>query len=364
MGFYLLPAGHGGRHAADPAAVHHRPWRLLPRRHALLFLALALHTAARCRSLRRCRWACSWARCWCLEQQRPSGRWRVADRPRAAARGHIHAVRALGDGDRSHPSRWSAPCPPAGQKPPCGAVRLRALRPCGGQHPFTIASAPAAWGAATGQRCAAGHQATGRLRTRTLGQRLRVPGRAREHRRPLRPASTCRQRRRQVWVAGGVSVTFLALLEHASRARPPRAPIRNPCMHYCTTRRATRCCRALLAVRAGPQPPMRLSVHDDALGQPHAQTLEATAGPLDIWFCGPLDGSRRAGGTRAWRLHRESFAICVDPCNRPRPGTQLCFGLRSRMPPLERRYETARQPLPPLLIGVLADPGAADRRMR
>ena len=65
---------------------------------------------------------------------------------------------------------------------------------------------------------------------------------------------------------------------------------------------------------AQAQPPVRLSVHDDALGQRLTpQALEATAGPLDIWFCGPQGLGEllaaHAGGTRAWRLHRESFAM-------------------------------------------------------
>ncbi len=122
--------------------------------------------------------------------------------------------------------------------------------------------------------------------------------------------------RAQVWVAGGVGVTpFLALLEarQSDAAQPGGAlPVH---MHYCT-RDAARdpLLPRLQALCAQARPAVQLRVHSDADGQRLTpRDLEAVAGPLEIWFCGPpglgdaLDAHAR--GTRPWRLHRESFAM-------------------------------------------------------
>mgnify|MGYP007095262482 CR=1 FL=1 len=65
---------------------------------------------------------------------------------------------------------------------------------------------------------------------------------------------------------------------------------------------------------AQAQPPVTLTVHDEAQGQRlRPQDLEAIPGPLDLWFCGPQGLGdalhAHASGPRPWRLHRESFAM-------------------------------------------------------
>ena len=86
-------------------------------------------------------------------------------------------------------------------------------------------------------------------------------------------------------------------------------------MHYCTRDAATDpLLPRLRTLCAQAQPPVTLTVHGDAQGQRlRPQDLEATPGPLDIWFCGPQGLGdalhAHASGPRPWRVHRESFAM-------------------------------------------------------
>lgn len=297
----------------------YRPWRVLHRAMPLLYLALVFHTVALTPvSL----WALplgllqatlltlgSVAALWSLAG------W-IGQRRRHAAR--IHAVQRLGDGGDAPlevvcalPASW--PGHRAGQ---FVFVRFEGSE---GHHPFTIASAPASLGeTAQGERL---------LRlvikplgdyTRSLHRRLRV-GQAVHIEGPYgRFDARGSRARTQVWVAGGVGVTpFIALLEarQPGAGSPVRASAPLVYMHYCT-RDAGRdpLLPRLRSLCAQAQPPVPLTVHDDAQGERLTpQALEATgalAGPLDIWFCGPQGlGDTLDAHAAPWRVHRESFAM-------------------------------------------------------
>ena len=293
----------------------YKPWRLLHRAMPLLFLALAAHAAA---LMPAGFWAppLGPAMGMLLVLGSLSALWSLAGRVGRARShaGRIHAVRVLGEGPLAAvevvcalPASW--PGHRAGQ------FVFVCFDHAEGQHPFTIASAPGSLGH--------GDQGGPLLRlvikplgdyTRTLGQRLRAGQRVDIEGPYGRFDGQGEQRRRQVWVAGGVGMTpFLALLE---ARQPQAAPVHaQPVhMHYCT-RDAARdpLLPRLRKLCAQALPPVQLHVHDDALGQRLTpQALEAHAGPLDIWFCGPQGlGAQLAAhaGARPWRLHRESFAL-------------------------------------------------------
>ena len=118
-------------------------------------------------------------------------------------------------------------------------------------------------------------------------------------------------------MAGGVGITpFLALLEaRQPGATPAPSKLQPVQMHYCTRDAATDpLLPRLRTLCAQAQPPVTLTVHGDAQGQRlRPQDLQATPGPLDIWFCGPQGLGdalhAHASGPRPWRVHRESFAM-------------------------------------------------------
>jgi len=297
----------------------YRPWRLLHRAMPLLFLALVLHTVA---LMPLAFWALplgllmgtllalgSLAAVWSLAG------WIGRSR---SHQGRIHAVRVLGDGGAQAPIEVVCALPASWPGHRAGQFAFVRFDRAEGQHPFTIASAPGSLGQSD--------QGEPLLRlvikplgdyTRSLGRRLRVGQRVDIEGPYGRFHGRGQRRRQQVWVAGGVGVTpFLALLEaRQPGAAPTRAPLQPVHMHYCTRDAARDPLLARLhRLCAQAEPPVRLSVHDDAQGQRFTpQTLEAEAGPLDIWFCGPQGLGEQlaahAGGTRAWRLHRESFAM-------------------------------------------------------
>ena len=86
-------------------------------------------------------------------------------------------------------------------------------------------------------------------------------------------------------------------------------------MHYCTRDAvADPLVARLQTLCAQAQPPVRLSVHDDAQGQrlTPQRLAQSCSGAVDIWFCGPqgLGDVLDAQARRApWRIHREFFAM-------------------------------------------------------
>jgi len=298
----------------------YKPWRLLHRAMPLLFLALALHTVA---LMPLDFWALplgvlmggllalgSVAALWSLAG------WVGQSRRHA---GRIQAVRVLGDGGPQAPVEVICALPASwpGHRP--GQFAFVRFHRAEGAHPFTIASAPGSLGA--NER----GESLLRLIIKPLGDYTRNLGRRLQAGQPVdiegpygRFDGHGGHGRQQVWVAGGVGLTpFLSLLESRQPgAQPPRAGQHPAHMHYCTRDAATDpLLPRLRTLCEHAQPPVALTVHGDAQGQrltPRA--LEAgTAGPIDIWFCGPQglgDAlSAHAGGPRSWRLHRESFAM-------------------------------------------------------
>ena len=296
----------------------YRPWQLLHRAMPLLFLALVLHTVA---LMPLSFWALplgllmgallalgSLAALWSLAgrigQSRTHG-------------GRIHAVRVLGSGAAA-PIEVICALPASWPGHRAGQFAFVRFDHGEGAHPFTIASAPGALGTSD--------QGEPLLRlvikplgdyTRTLGQRLQTGQRVDIEGPYGRFDGRGHGRRQQVWVAGGVGITpFLALLEaRQPGAAPARGGLRPVHMHYCT-RDATAdpLLPRLRTLCAQAQPPVTLTVHDEAQGQRlRPQDLEATPGPLDLWFCGPQGLGdalhAHASGPRPWRLHRESFAM-------------------------------------------------------
>ncbi|WP_313311405.1 ferric reductase-like transmembrane domain-containing protein [Pulveribacter sp.] len=297
----------------------YQPWRLLHRVMPLLFLALALHTVA---LMPLAFWALplglltgallalgSLAALWSL-----AGR---VGRARSHA-GRIHAVRVLGDGGPLAPVEVVCALPASWPGHRAGQFAFVRFDRAEGQHPFTIASAPGSLGMSD-----AGEPLLRLIikplgdYTRTLGRRLR-PGQPVDIEGPYgRFDGRGRQRRQQVWVAGGVGITpFLALLEaRQGGSAPTRAALQPVHMHYCTRDAAADpLLPRLRELCAEARPTVTLTVHGEAQGQRlRPQDLEAIPGPLDIWFCGPQglgDALRaHADGPHPWRLHRESFAM-------------------------------------------------------
>lgn len=341
----LLPAaGHGGRHAADPAAVLQALAPAAPRHAAAVPGAGTAHGSPDAALLLGA--AAGPAHGHAAGAGQLGGPLVAGgpDRPRAQPPG-AYPCRARARRWRPARTRRGGLLP-ARQlaKPPCGAVRLRALRPCGGTAPLHHRQRPRQPGAQRPGRAAAapGHQATGRLHPHPGPAPARGP--ARGHRRPLRPLRRPGPPAAPAGVGGGRrgrdALPGAAGGTPAGRG-PARAHSQPVHMHYCT-RDAARdpLLPRLRQLCAQAQPPVRLSVHDDALGQRLTpQALEATAGPLDIWFCGPqgwASCSRRTPAARVPGGCTANHSPCVDPVQQAEAGTQLCFGLRSRMPPLER----------------------------
>lgn len=298
----------------------YRPWRLLHRAMPLLFLALALHTVA---LMPLAFWALPLGLLMgtLLALGNLAALWSLANRigRSRSHQGRIHAVRSLGDGGPLAPVEVICALPTSWPGHRAGQFAFVRFDRAEGQHPFTIASAPGSLG-----RSDRGEPL---LRlvikplgdyTRTLGQRLRVGQRV-DIEGPYghfdgrgRPGCL------QVWVAGGVGITpFLALLEARQPDACPTASEPQPVyMHYCT--RDTTTDPLLPHVRtlcAQAQPPVTLTVHNDAQGQRlQPEDLEAIPGPLDIWFCGPLGlgdalQTYASNYPRPWHLHREFFAM-------------------------------------------------------
>ena len=304
----------------------YRPWRSVHRAMPLLYLVLVGHAVALMP-----------LRLWALPLGLLMGTllalgslaalWSLAGWIGLARRhgARIHALQPLGEGADA-PLEVICAMPPSWPGHRAGQFAFVRFDRAEGAHPFTLASAPQALGDSA--------QGEPLLRlvikplgdyTRTLRQHLRV-GQSVDIEGPYgRFDGQGSRARAQVWVAGGVGVTpFLALLEArqpgavqaAGAARPAPMSVHTPVhMHYCT-RDAAR--DALLprlqALCAQAQPPVQLSVHDEAQGDRLTpQHLAAVAGPLDIWFCGPpglgdaLHAHARAAP--AWRLHRESFSM-------------------------------------------------------
>ena len=296
----------------------YRPWQLLHRAMPLLFLALVFHTVA---LMPLGFWALplgllmgvllalgSLAALWSLAGR--IGRSRTHG-------GRIHAVRVLGSGAAA-PIEVICALPASWPGHRAGQFAFARFDHGEGAHPFTIASAPGALGTSD--------QGEPLLRlvikplgdyTRTLGHRLQTGQRVDIEGPYGRFDGRGHGRRQQVWVAGGVGITpFLALLEaRQPGAAPARGGLRPVHMHYCT-RDATSdpLLPSLRTLCAQAQPPVTLTVHDEAQGQRlRPQDLEAIPGPLDLWFCGPQGLGdalhAHASGPRPWRLHRESFAM-------------------------------------------------------
>lgn len=297
----------------------YKPWRFLHRAMPLVFLALTLHTVA---LMPLTFWTLPLGLLMgtLLALGSLAAVWSLAGwigRARSHA-GHIHAVRTLGDGGAAAPIEVICALPASWPGHRAGQFAFVRFDASEGAHPFTIASAPGSLGTSA--------QGEPLLRlvikplgdyTRTLGRRLQAGQRVDIEGPYGRFDGRGRHRRQQVWVAGGVGITpFLALLEArqpgAASAPSKLQPVQ---MHYCTRDAATDpLLPRLRTLCAQAQPPVTLTVHGDAQGQRlRPQDLQATPGPLDIWFCGPQGLGdalhAHASGPRPWRVHRESFAM-------------------------------------------------------
>ena len=294
----------------------YRRWRIVHRAMPVLYLLLAFHAAVLTplafwvQPLGLLLGALlalgSLAALWSLAGRIGRGRSHAA---------RVHAVRALGE-DGAAPLEVICAMPPTWPGHRAGQFVFARFDRAEGAHPFTIASAPGALG----------HSADGEplLRlvikplgdyTRSLHQRLRAGQGVRIEGPYGHFDGRARAGREQLWVAGGVGVTpFLALLEaRQPGAAAQGAPVQ---MHYCTRdARNDALLPRLRALCERAQPPVRLTVHGEAQGQRLApQDLRpATAGPVDLWFCGPRGlGQALRRHTRRmgrWRLRQESFAM-------------------------------------------------------
>lgn len=295
----------------------YKPWRVTHRAMALLYLGLVFHTVALTP-------LSYWALPLGLLQAVVLTLGSIAALVSLAGavglrrqhQGRIASVQVLGEGPDAPleivcalPASW--PGHRAGQ---FAFVRFDRSE---GAHPFTIASAPEGVGQ--------GSDGAAQLRfvikplgdyTRTLAQRLHAGQRVDIEGPYGRFDGQGRRAHQQVWVAGGVGVTpFLALLEARQGGAIDRPADTQPVqLHYCTRNAARDPLLARLhTLCAQAEPPVALTVHDDARGQRlTAELLAAQAdGPIDLWFCGPqglgdaLDADARPG----WRMHRESFAM-------------------------------------------------------
>ena len=125
----------------------YRPWRLLHRAMPLLFLALALHTAA---LMPLSFWALPLGLLMgtLLALGSLAALWSLAGRIGRARshQGRIHAVRALGDGGPLAPVEVVCSLPASWPSHRAGQFAFVRFDRAEGQHPFTIASAPGSLG--------------------------------------------------------------------------------------------------------------------------------------------------------------------------------------------------------------------------
>ncbi len=295
----------------------YRPWRVSHRAMAVLYLVFVFHTLA---LLPLHFWAPPLG--WLMGGLLALGSLAalaslvgvIGLRRRHAAR--IHSVQRLGT-DADAPLEVVCALPPSWPGHRAGQFAFVRFERAEGAHPFTIASAPGALG------CTADGAPLLRLVIKPLGdytqvlhQRLRA-GQALDIEGPYGHFDGQGQaQRQQVWVAAGVGVTpFIALLEARQPGAPTPIESAQPVhMHYCT-RNAARdpLLDRLRTLCAQAEPPVALTVHDDAQGQRlRPQDLEQQGQAIDLWFCGPQGlGDALAAHTRRapWRLHRELFAM-------------------------------------------------------
>ena len=297
----------------------YKHWRILHRAMPVLFLALVLHAVA---LMPLTFWTLplgllmgtllalgSLAALWSLAG------WVGRSRSHAA---RIQSVAVLGGAGTDAPLEVICAMPKSWPGHRAGQFTFVRFDAAEGAHPFTIASAPHALGTSPGGEPL--------LRlvikplgdyTRTLHRRLHAGQRVDIEGPYGQFDGQGSRRRQQVWVAAGVGVTpFLALLEARQPGRATDdsnpAPVH---MHYCTRDALHDPLLARLqGLCAQARPPVALTVHSEAQGQRLTpQDLQNTAGPLDIWFCGPQGLGdalhAHARGPSRWRLHRESFAM-------------------------------------------------------
>ncbi len=181
-----------------------------------------------------------------------------------------------------------------------------------GQHPFTIASADHGDGEISFQIKALGDYTRQLARRLAVGQPVRIEG-------PYGRFDIARQQRgaQQIWIAGGIGVTpFLAWLE-AQQDSPAQAPSAD--LHYCTHDRETDAFVSRLEALSERLPGIRLHVHGARQGQQlSAEELllgHDSAGPAEVWFCGPqgLADRLRDRLHKRWqgrlRFHQEAFVM-------------------------------------------------------
>lgn len=181
-----------------------------------------------------------------------------------------------------------------------------------GAHPFTIASAHRGDGLITFQIKGLGDYTRGLASRLRPGQPVLVEGPYGRF-----DVARCRTDARQIWIAGGIGVTpFLAWLE-SLQAQPQQAPTAE--LHYCTRDRQADPFVGRLEALCASLPTIRLQVH----GARQGETLTgerlagsgATAGPAEVWFCGPrgLADTLRQGLEGIWRgrlrFHQEAFEM-------------------------------------------------------
>ncbi|MFZ4539573.1 ferredoxin reductase family protein [Propionivibrio sp.] len=183
-----------------------------------------------------------------------------------------------------------------------------------GAHPFTIASASANRGDGTITFCIKdlGDFTRKIAQQIQVGQPVRVEG-------PYGRFQMDRhsQRRRQIWVAGGIGITpFLAGLE-SRHLNPAEASELD--LHYCTRDRDSDCFVNRLQVLCGALPGVRLFIHSTKHGEVlTAQSLKLADDPgrkVEVWFCGPLGlaNSLKSELKKKWngglRFHQEAFEM-------------------------------------------------------
>lgn len=315
-GFYLLLA------LLAVTLIHrllaYRPWRLTHRAMALLYLVFVFHALA---LLPLHFWAppLGWVMGGLMALGSLAALASLAGaiglRRRHSA--HIHSVQRLG-AQADAPLQVDCALAPSWPGHRAGQFAFVYFDAAEGAHPFTIASAPGALG------CTEGGAPLLRLVIKPLGdytqrlhQRLRA-GQALHIEGPYGcfdgQGSSARA---QVWVAAGVGVTpFLALLQarQPGATTPASADVQPVHMHYCTRNAAQDPLLARLQqLCAQAQPPVALTVHDDAQGQRlQPEDLAQAAQAIDLWFCGPQglgDALDTQARNRPWRLHRELFAM-------------------------------------------------------
>ena len=309
----LLPAaGPGGPHAADPAAVLPAVAAVAPRHATAVPGAGISHGGADAAGLLGP--AAGSAHGGAAGAGQPGGPLVAGgpDRPVTHPRG-THPCRARSRQRRGGAHRGDLRAARQLAGPPRRAIRLCAFRPWRRRPPLHHRQRARRPGHQRPGRtpAAPGHQAPGGLHPHPGPPPANWP--ARGHRRPLwalrwpgpwpAPAGLGGGRRGHhalPGAAGGAPARCRA------RTRRPAPRARDATADPLLPRLRTLCAQA--------QPPVTLTVHDEAQGQRlRPQDLEAIPGPLDLWFCGPQGLGdalhAHASGPRPWRLHRESFAM-------------------------------------------------------